>query len=286
MPATRTARPARSTGRAAGRLRGSARGSPGGGHRPSAETRSSRPRGLDRLDGLGGRKLDVAPDETAGHAGSLGGARHCAEALLRSCRDADEDLVGARRRDRAVRFVEAADDADAEDAAASDAWVVVEEPDDAGVATLAELTREAATRTSRPHDEYAPPLAATCNDRLRKEAQRETRGADEHGAEDGIDGEDLDSRERADRPQGDEDEVRDDGRPEAADDDGHDVAGRGEPPDAPVHTELDEEDVARPQQDRQRGEVDRTLVVGTRAVHREDVRGEERRADEDEVREH
>src|SRR5262245_56726645 len=171
MPATRTARPARNTGRAAGRPRGSARGSPGGGHRPSVATRSSRPSGLDRLDGLGGRELDVASDETAGHAGSLGSARHRVEALPRCRRDADEHLVGARRRDRAVRLVEAADDADAEDAAASHAWVVVEEPDDAGVATLAELTRDAATRTSGPDDEYAPPLAATCNDRLRKEAQ-------------------------------------------------------------------------------------------------------------------
>ncbi len=81
-------------------------------------------------------------------------------------------------------------------------------------------------------------------------------------------------------------EVGDDRRAEAADDDGDDVARRRESPHPPIDAERDEEDVPRREHDRQRRQVDGPLEVRSRAPDREEVRDEERRADEDEVREH
>src|SRR5262245_53846485 len=223
MPARRRGPPVRSTGRAAAPPRGSATRNPGGPGRPLADL-DSRLRGLDGLGRGSGGELDMSPNEPARDAGALGRAQDVLESLLRSSRDAHEDLVRAGARDRALRLVEMADHADPEDAASPDARVVVEEADDALVAALAQLAGEAATRAARAHDEHARPLAPRAES-LREQPERESGRADEQRAQDRVDDEDLERGEGADRPECDEDEVGRDRRREAADGDRDDVAG-------------------------------------------------------------
>ena len=89
---------------------------------------------------------------------ALSAARTTASSRSCGCRrNAHEHLVGASVRDGAIRLVEAADDTDPEDPPAPHAWVVVEESDDACVAALAELAREAPARTPGADDEDALP---------------------------------------------------------------------------------------------------------------------------------
>ena len=91
----------------------------------------------------------MAPHHAAGNPGSVRGVEDGVEAVLRRCRDRHEDLACPRARDGTSRLVQAPDDADAENAAASDAWVVVEEADYPGLVTLPQLAREAATGATR-----------------------------------------------------------------------------------------------------------------------------------------
>ena len=76
------------------------------------------------------------------------------ETIRRRRRDRHEHFVRARARDRALGFVEAPDDADPENPPPPHARVVVEEPDDALITPLAELAREAASRSSGADDEH------------------------------------------------------------------------------------------------------------------------------------
>ena len=93
----------------------------------------------------------------------------------------------------------------------------------------------------------------------------------------------LDRRERADRPESDQDRVRDDDRGAASDCDRDDVPRGREAPDSPVDPERHEEDVAGAQQNRKQRKEDRALVRRSEGAHHEDVGGEERAADEHEV---
>ena len=175
---------------------------------------------------------------------------------LGSCgRNAHEHLVRPRRRDRPVGLVEAADDADPEDPPPPHARVVVEEADHACVVPLTQLAREASARAAGADDEHALPLAAV-SERLGEEPQREPRRADEHRAQDRVDDEDLrrpgTTRSAAAR-RGSRTPTT--AEPKQPIDDRDDVARGRVSPHPAIDAERDEEDVARAEQDRQRGEV-------------------------------
>ena len=102
----------------------------------------------------------MAANEPARNARTFGGAEHGVEPVLGRRRNAHENLVGASVRDGAIGLVQTADDADPEDAPAPHARVVVEEADDARVAALAELAREAPARAAGADDEHAPPTSS------------------------------------------------------------------------------------------------------------------------------
>ena len=229
-----------------------------------------------------GRELRPPADDPAGDPGGLRRTHDGFEPLGRGVGDRDEDFLRARARDRPLHLVRAPDHGDPEDTPPAHARVVVEEPDHAGLLTLPQLASEAPPGGSGADDQDSPPMPSMPL-QLREEPEGQPGCPDEERREDRVDDEDLDGGERPDRAQRHEDEVGDDRRRRAPDRDRDDVARGREPPHPAVHAEGDEEDVARGEQDRQRGEEDRALVLRPRSADDEEVGGEEGAADDQEV---
>ncbi len=111
-------------------------------------------------------------DDSAGDAGRLGCVHNRIETILRGRRDRHEHLVSPGARNRAIRFVQAADDTDPEDAPPTHPRVVVQEADDPCFSALAQLPRQSASGATRAGNQHPASISAVTSC-LREETKRQ-----------------------------------------------------------------------------------------------------------------
>src|SRR5262249_31081198 len=136
--------------------------------------------------------LELAAEDLALDPVLVARARDEVEPLRRRVRNRHDHDVRLRLAEDLGQLVDRAEDRRAEEAAAAQAHVVVDEADDLHAGLLAELAREAAPASSRAYDERAPavPGRAERRDAAVRRALGEARTADEEEAEHGVDDED------------------------------------------------------------------------------------------------
>ncbi len=174
------------------------------------------------------------------------------------------------------------DDRDALKPPAPQARVVVDEAHDVLARRLAQLAEQAAAASSRADDQRPAARRVERREPARSRSLPEPRRADEDDADERVDHEHAlrEVPEVAGRSEhAERDELGGDDRR----DDRDRVACAGIAPHAAVEAERDEREVARDEQDRQRGREDEPLRDRSLALDAQEVRREERRADQREV---